>query len=285
MVGLLAPAAPAAAAPPRNGVIAYSWVDERAHRSWVELVRADGSRRRRFACTTGAFETCSDRAPAFSPGGRRLALLNSDEIVLAGPGGRVLRRIPARGIALAWSPDGKRLAYTSPNAVHVIILASQRRTTVARDIDPFSLSWSSRGRLAWQKLPPRPGIYVSGARGGDARRILPRTGQASLLHWSLDGRRLAFRCEPLFCTVRPDGSGKRRLNGRCRAEVDTGALAWSPNGREVACLGRFGDLIAVRLGTNDRRVVVRRPHSARFLPQEISWRRVSRCCGALQLSR
>jgi hypothetical protein len=158
--------------------------------------------------------------------------------------------------------------------VYLIRLVEPTRpVTVARDISPLGVSWSSRGLLAWQKLSPRAGIYVSDARGDDRRRIVRTAGLASLPHWSYDGRRLAFACEPYFCEVRRDGSGRRRLDRRCRSEVDIGGMAWSPDGRQVACIGRLGDLITARLGTQRRRIVRRRPSSALFLPVEVAWQR------------
>ena len=305
------------AARPANGLIAYSMheqaegvcdgCDDRPPartRSWIELVRPDGTHRRRFPCTTGAFETCHDRGPAFSPDGRRLALVNDEEIVIARSNGEVLRRIQLDAIAIAWSPDGLRLAYTGQyadpaaptpyarQAIYVTTMSDPTSPlTVARDIYPWGLSWSSRGLLAWEKLRGRRGIYVSDPQGQHRRRIL-RTHSLALPSWSFDGGRLAYVCELHWCAVRADGSGKRVLARRCSADSDVGGMAWSPDGREVACVGRFGDLITVQLGTGDRRIVRRRSLSGSFLPEEITWqrspgpaRRVSRCCAGLRLSR
>jgi hypothetical protein len=52
-----------------------------------------------------------------------------------------------------------------------------------------------------------------------------------------------------------------------------GGMAWSPDGRFVACTSRAsGDLITVRLATDERRIVRRRPDSASFLPIDVAWR-------------
>jgi WD40-like Beta Propeller Repeat len=285
------------AAPPRNGVIAYSFVEQGSGycdgcedrpveglRSWIELVRPDGSRHRRFPCTTGSFDTCNDGTPVFSPDGTRLAVLNRDEIVIASLNGRVLRRIPVRAPAVAWSPDGRRLAFTlnytvpptpSRFAVYVTRLGgSPRQVSGARNVAPFSLSWSARGLLAWEKRGRRPGVYVSGPRGENRRRILPAQDLARLPRWSYDGSRLAYACGGFLCAVRADGSNRRLLTRQCLMEFDEyGGMAWSPDGRSVACMGgRFGDLITVRLDTKDWRIVRRRPDSADFLPYEVAWR-------------
>ena len=299
---LTAAAAPAHAAPARNGLIAYSvddFVDDGPcfecqeeepdpppTRSWVELVRPDGRGHRRFPCTTGAFATCSDNGPVFAPGGRRLAVLNDDGIVIARPNGEILRRIRAPAFVVAWSPDGRELAYTGPyenparprvsrHAMYVMKLGNPaKRVPVAVDIDPFSLSWSARGQLAWHQRAPRKGIYVSNARGGERRRITRTDSLASFVHWAPDGRRLAFGCDWYFCVVAADGGERGRPYNRCRTEdIDVGGLAWSPDGSEVACLDRSGFLIALRTGTRERRVIRRDLGPAGFSASELSWQR------------
>jgi hypothetical protein len=115
---------------------------------------------------------------------------------------------------------------------------------------------------------------VSGPRGEDWRRILPAQDLARLPRWSYDGSRLAYACGGFLCAARADGSNRRLLTRRCLMEFDEyGGMAWSPDGRSVACMGgRFGDLITVRLDTKDWRIVRRRPDSADFLPFEVAWR-------------
>jgi hypothetical protein len=54
------------------------------------------------------------------------------------------------------------------------------------------ISWSSRGRLAGERVSGRRGVYTSGPRGGHVRRILPAQDLARLPRWSHDGRRLAL---------------------------------------------------------------------------------------------
>jgi Tol biopolymer transport system component len=289
--------APAQAAPPRNGVIAYSFVEQPdgtcdgcgdrppgSGRSWIEIVHADATHRRRLPCTTGLLAACRDRLPRFSSDGKRLAILNNEEIVITGLHGEVARRIPASAGSMAWAPGGDRIAYTqsfldSDNAVHHAVFVtrlggSARPLAPAADADAFGLTWSARGVLAWERVDGRRGVYTSGPRGQDVHRILPAQDLPRLPRWSYDGRHLAYACGSALCAVRADGSGRRVLTRHCDMEFDPGGwMAWSPDGRYVACMSpRSGNLITVRLATQERRVVRKRPDSGDFLPTDVDWR-------------
>jgi hypothetical protein len=282
---------PSSAAAPRNGPIAYSFEEQLdgpclfceeeeaggLARSWIELVRPSGGPPTRLPCTTGSFDSCGDGRPQYSRDGKRLAVVNRREIVIARPAGEVLRRIPVAAATVAWSPDGRRLAYTKsytkPRTVvrHAVYVGDRQ---LARNVHPFGLSWSARGLLAWERLRGRRGVYVSNPRGGDVRRILPAQDLPRQPRWSYDGRRLAYACANALCAAAADGTGRRLLTRRCNMEYDLGGgMAWSPDGRWVACTSRAsGDLITVRLGSDERRIVRRRPDSARFLPMDVAWR-------------
>jgi dipeptidyl aminopeptidase/acylaminoacyl peptidase len=287
------------AATPANGLIAYGMAAQddgtcdgceeepsRPPRRWVELVRPDGTHRRRFPCTSGRFETCRDGAPAFSPDGRRIALVSgANEVVVARLNGEVLKRIAVSStLSVAWSPDGRRLAYSDsyvdpdhpkPYARHAIYITRlatpERRVMAVRDIDAFGFGWSSRGLLAWGKDLPRADIYVSDSRGKHRRLVVRTDSLAHLPRWSPDGRWLGYVCDVRWCAVRPDGTGKRRLSRRCTVEFEVDGMAWSPDGRQLACFGRGADLITVRLGTDERRIVKRVGTSGRFSPEDIAW--------------
>ena len=122
----------------------------------------------------------------------------SGGIVLIDPTGRRVATLTARRAGRedsepAWSPDGKRVAFT--------------RTT--------------DGRRSCR-------IYVMRADGSGVRRITSGPADFSPA-WSPDGRLIAYRANRLVRVVRPDGSGGRTVPTGTPA--DPAYPAWVPGGR------------------------------------------------------
>jgi WD40 repeat protein len=287
-VGLCVSQATRAAAP-RNGLIAYE-LDQVAQTcdgcgddetdpggSWVETIRPDGSRPRRLACTSGRFSGCEDGSPAFSRDGRRLAITGSVGLVIMRPAGRRLVRLPGvAGSSLSWSPDGRRLAYTTLTqppprgldgtfllGVHIADLAG--RTRVLNAMGSGEVSWSRSGRLAWDttgdERAPKGDIWTGDPSGRLQRRVLRR---ATRPRWSFSGRRLGFFCRSGLCVSRPDGSHRRVLARACELRpldlAGAGGFAWSPDGKAVACVSKRGSLIIVSLRSKRVQLVRRASH-------------------------
>ena len=102
----------------------------------------------------------------------------------------------------AWSPDGRRIAFS-------------------RD-----LASGSRNPKSY------PGFYVMNADGSGPRRL--SRGPGPLPSWSPDGRKIAFVREGIL-VVNADGSGERKLtNSAVSLESPP---AWSPDGRSIAFAG------------------------------------------------
>lgn len=119
-------------------------------------------------------------------------------MVLIDPSGQRIATLTARRARRedsepAWSPDGKRLAFT--------------RTTDARN--------------SFQ-------IYVMRADGTGLRRIARGRFDSSPA-WSPDGRWIAYRSNAVLRIVRPDGTGGRVVP--TRRPTDVQYPAWAPGGR------------------------------------------------------
>jgi TolB protein len=161
---------------------------------------------RALLCAEPPLATGSARA------GSRIGFVSS----LLGPGGPLYvvnadgsgqgwLTLTAEGGFLAWSPDGRRIAFTS-----------------GRD-----------GNAE---------VYVTNADGSGQRRLTRDPAQDSVRAWSPDGQKVAFvreraRSSDVY-VVNPDGSGQRRLTRNAAPSYD---LAWSPDGRRIAFLSRRDD--------------------------------------------
>jgi TolB protein len=133
-----------------------------------------------------------------------------------------------------WSPDGRRIAFTS------------RRDG-----------------------PRKPGIYVINTDGSGLRRLLRNSG--ALPSWSPDGRKIAFERAsggpfsdggkpPYIYVMNVDGSGPRRLTRT--AVVNFSFPSWSPDGRKIVFVserdGNF-EVYSVNADGSERRNLTRDP--------------------------
>lgn len=255
VVGLL-PATAGAALPGRNGSIAFGTADvvylgsdEEAYviaTLQTGLVGANGRRRRILG---------GGGDPAFSPGGRLLALARGG-IVLRPVAGKKLTRLTRGPDRMpTWSPSGRRLAFARevpgppPNycewtgSREVSYDSSDscpaRLYTIGRDGRGLRVlaergwnpSWSSRGEIAYEGADG--GVWAIESRGIAARRVVENGVDPE---WSPRGDRLAFvgrrgTRQGLFVVDR-DGTDVRRLYVTGRNSLHS--LAWSPDGRRIA---------------------------------------------------
>jgi len=203
---------------------------------------------------------------AFSPEGSRIAFAAEGAIVLLpvvgkGPVRRVALPPAWRSstlAALAWSPDGRRLAFsrtsgdgkagTLHNELDVIGVDGKGARTLAVNQAPYGArtepSWSPDGTRIAFKLDEFRLATVSVAGGRSTPLTRPGRDVAdSDPIWSPDGRWIAFARFPARGTsdvwlVRPNGTGLRRLTTtpippRGVAHTGSTPLAWSPDAAQV----------------------------------------------------
>ena len=168
--------------------------------------------------------------------------LNDADIYVVHPDGtrpRQLTTNPGFDLSPAWSPDGKRIAFSSSNyrsyrggSFGIFVMdddgANQLRLTSGFDFGP---SWSPDGsRIAFQR---DSAIWLMNADGTNAVPLVGGSLYGSGPDWSPDGKRIAFsrlgNGITGIWTIGADGSNPVRVT----SELDD-APAWSPDGKTIA---------------------------------------------------
>lgn len=174
----------------------------------------------------------------------------------------------------AWSPDGRRIAFSAGNGrktgIYAVTVAdcTVERLGPGADLIAGSADWSSMNVLAFDgkaRGGTEEGIYTMTEDGGHPRRVTE--GPDLFPEWSPDGTRIAFvrggyaestddDPSPAYANrnvwvVNSDGSGLRQVtDGRWHGSAD-----WSPDGQRLVT---DSESRVVELGVDgsDRRVLL-----------------------------
>jgi Tol biopolymer transport system component len=238
----------------------------------VWVVGIDGSNPTPLPVKVGPY------AFAWSPDRSRLAYIAAEGSLVVvnadGSGERVILEggrpssLGAYANYPAWSPDGKRIAFSSIGIQVINADGSQRtRLTSPGAGDPANEdtakqpAWSPDGsRIVFnaQSLPVTSSerLEIMNADGTN-RRVLTadhrfRLGQPS---WSPDGTRIAFRASGGYYgswmgIISPEGKGLRRVGEHCSG----GHPAWSPDGKKIAFTDNYSIILMDADGSRMTRV-------------------------------
>lgn len=197
------------------------------------------------------------RAKPAARGDDRLAVARHGIVLVDRDGGNadvLTKRRGWRDYEPAWSPDGRRIAFTRSADCYctgrIFVMRANgrgvRRLTDGRSDE--SPEWSPDGRLI--AYSSERGLKVIRPDGSHERRVA-RFGDAGEVDWSPDGRRLAFARGRFVWTARwKDGGGERRL-------VRGGDPDWSPDGRTLAYMPRHGGVATIGADGNGRRFLAK----------------------------
>jgi Tol biopolymer transport system component len=249
-----------------KGWLAYQSVSPRGP-DGVFLVRADGSDDHEILTDLPGPRL----HPDFSRDGNRLAFDSEVNVYVAdadGTGPRLIANCDPNAGCMqhwepAWSPDGTQLAISTaagmgdPPKRFGIAIVDVATQTVRPVVDHASRAgqdhfprWSPDGRrLVFWRARYGPGgsvktaVFVVNVNGTGLRQLTPWSLLAGDPDWSPDGSLIVFNTRPLvdfpdagqseLYTIRPDGSGLRRLT----AYGPTGPRAtqprWTPDGKAI----------------------------------------------------
>jgi len=165
-----------------------------------------------------------------------------------GANAKQITRNRSINLSPAWSPDNKKIAFTS------YLRRNPDLYLVDRDGENFRLfsshaglnaapSWSPDGKsiALMMGMEGKSDIYLLDADGNGPRRLTRGHGNEASPTWSPDGKRIAFVSDrsgtPQIYIMSASGSDVRRLTYDGNYNTNP---SWSPKGKRIAFCGRAG---------------------------------------------
>ena len=236
-----------------NGQIVFVRTNFSTDNQTIYFVNPDGSHLRRLVVPWDV------EAPHWSPNGDLIAFnaCCRGHTVILNPDTGDYRILPEPSPSLftfctVWSPNAKRFACfgegANPRVTGLYTIRSSdgggltRLTNSELGVIDFPIDYSSDGtRIVFGRVSEedhsctkRSALFVVNIDGSRLHRITPWRFCDDDGSWSPDGRWIAFERRGAIFTVRPDGSGLRKVPLRTNSQSFAGDISWSPNGKKMA---------------------------------------------------
>jgi TolB protein len=258
-----------------------AFLSRRDGKQEIYVVNADGSGLRNLTRSPD-----HEFAPAWSPDGRKIVFVRSRdyfmradvELYVMNADASGQRRLtqtrgrldgnPVWSGGAVWSPDGRKLAFTTKrdgdwDAYVMNTDGSGQRNLTRNSARDFFGTWLPDGRIAF--FSERDGtsqLFVMNADGSGLRNLTRQWGLEISPVWSASGGKVAFVLDGSLYVMNADGSRRRKLVDAWVGK----APAWSPDGRRIAFTKSLGgwergstEIFVVNLDGSGQRRLTRRP--------------------------
>ena len=278
-----------------------AFVSDRNGNREIYVMDADGKKQRRL--TNNDFP---DTNPSWSPDGRRIIFVSDRNKNIAAEEGPIMvdggiiigdmrkrpqiyvmdadgknpRRLSNAHIAEwhpSWSPDGKRIAFTSSGGkttadghwgIYVMDADGKNPRRLSNDpVDDRDPSWSPDGKyiaFSRRRSGARLDIYVMDADGKNQQRLTKNPSEDREPSWSPDGERIAFVSERdgnmEIYVMDADGQNPRNLTKNRSKDWEP---SWSPDGERIAFTtdrGRNVEIYVMNTSGKNPRNLTKHPH-------------------------
>jgi Tol biopolymer transport system component len=230
----------------------------------LEVVRPAYKRAKRDWDSTEPRKALGILHPAISPDGAHIVFAALGDLYLVSSAGGVpenLTHDAALDVDPAWSPDGRRIVYSSDKGGGLLQLwirdldTGKDRRLTDLDTQPLGAAWSPDGsRIAFIDVDGRwgaAGVCIVDVATGKVTRLQPSLDQPGSPTWSPDGRYVAITLSKRFSNsfregtnqvfvIPTDGTGKPFWQvPEANMSIDTrggGGPTWSPDGGRMAAI-------------------------------------------------
>lgn len=197
-------------------------------------VRPSGAGQARLSRCDARANACRDRDPAWSPDGRRIAFSRDAEIWVMDADGSDARSLGVRGVEPAWSPGGTRIVFAQREGefgIATVRADGSDLRVLTRTLEDGAPAWSRKGVIAFARFSDAGQSLMAMTPKGSSVRTLVGRCSCDNPDFAPDGRRLVYQAGRDPEVWVASSSGKQRLRLTRRGGAEP---VWSPSGTRIA---------------------------------------------------